>query len=138
MNGLTQIIGETASHAVTSTSAGRTAMVVKENMFTRRVLPAVGGGAVGAYFWKKHRLLGFLAGMAVGDVAMPLFNGSSDERKSALKRVGVEGAAVVGSLYFGNHFPKWFGSKSVPKVAGYLAGGIVAGTAVTLIARKAA
>lgn len=85
------------------------------------LLPGVAGGAAGAYLWKKHRVLGFLAGHAVGSTAYPIYRGRGDERKRALYQLGVEGAGVAGALYYKKH-----------PVVGWL-GGVVAGSLVSAL-----
>ncbi len=60
--------------------------------------PGVAGGLAGAYAWKKHRVLGFLAGHAVASNVMPIVRNKDGERKDALHMLGVEGSGVVGAL----------------------------------------
>lgn len=60
--------------------------------------PGVIGGAVGAYAWKQHRVLGFLAGHAVAANALPILRNRDGERKDAIHMLGVESSGVVGAL----------------------------------------
>lgn len=83
--------------------------------------PGLAGGGAGALAWKKHRVLGFLGGHALGSNVYPIFRGSAQERKSALCRLGIEGSGVAGALML---------KKKMHPVLGWLVG-IVAGTAVT-------
>jgi hypothetical protein len=78
-------------------------------------VPGLAGGAVGYYSWKKHPVLGFLGGHAVGTVASKMYRG---ETREALCDLGVEAAAIAGALKWKRH-----------PVFGWLAG-LVAGTAV--------
>lgn len=66
------------------------------------LVPGVLGAGVGALTWKKHRVLGAVAGHAVASTALPIIRGGAD-RKRALCQLGVEGAAVVGSLMWEEH-----------------------------------
>lgn len=67
--------------------------------------PGLVGGAVGAFVWKRHRVLGFLTGHALSSNALPIFHGGM-ERTEALHRLGIEGAGVGGALLGGAH-PVW-------------------------------
>lgn len=80
-------------------------------------VPWVAGGAAGAFLWKKHRVLGFMAGGAVATNVMGLYRGGV-ERSDAMWNLGIEGAAIGGALMMEDH-----------PVLGYL-GGLVAGHAV--------
>lgn len=65
-----------------------------------KIAPGIVAGAVGAYAWKEHRLLGFLAGHALGSVAVPLYKG---QRTKPLARLGVEAAGIAGALLYKRH-----------------------------------
>lgn len=60
--------------------------------------PGVAAGAAGAFLWRKHPVLGFLVGHAVGQNAMPIYRGG-DGRKDALVMLGIETAGIAGSLF---------------------------------------
>lgn len=90
-------------------------------------IPGLAGGAVGAYMWKRHRVLGFLAGHAVGSNATKLYKG---DRKSALCDLAVEGAAILGALNYKKLPLIKHLSKTVGPVAGF-AGGLAAGLVAT-------
>ena len=62
--------------------------------------PGVAGGVAGAYLWKRHRVLGFLAGHAVAANALPIVRNKDGERKAAVHMLGVEGAGVAGALVY--------------------------------------
>jgi hypothetical protein len=88
------------------------------NASAMSLLPWVGGGAVGAYLWKDHRVLGFLAGGALASTVGPIYKGGP-ERRRALARLGIDAAGILGSLKFQKHpILGWIG--------GVLAGSIVA------------
>jgi hypothetical protein len=70
------------------------------------VVPGLVVGTVGAVAWKKHRVLGFLAGDALGMNAYDIAKGSKTERISAVCNLGVTGAAVAASLNWHKH-PFW-------------------------------
>jgi hypothetical protein len=84
------------------------------------ILPGAGGAVVGAYWWKKHRVLGALVGHALGSNAKPLYDG---DRKHALCQMGAEGAAVAGSLYWKKH-----------PILGWIAGGLAGSVALSFVA----
>jgi hypothetical protein len=77
-------------------------------------LPGLVGGGVGYAMWKKHPVLGFLGGHALGQVAGDIYRG---DVRGGLCNLGVEAAGIAGAL-------KW---KKHP-VFGWLVG-VVAGTA---------
>lgn len=68
--------------------------------------PGVAGGALGAVVWKKHRVLGFLAGHAVGANAKALYSG---DRTGAMCRVAIEGSGVAGALLLKKRMHPVFG-----------------------------
>lgn len=82
------------------------------------MVPGLVGGGLGALAWKRHRVLGFLAGHAVGSVVRPLVTGKG--RMQAFTQVGVDAAVIGGALLWKKH-PFWGG------VIGLLAGATVAG-----------
>jgi hypothetical protein len=84
--------------------------------------PGVVAGAAGALSWKSHRVLGFLGGHAIGSNVYPMFRGNEQERKSAMCRLGVEGAGIAGALVWKKH-----------SLFGWLAGIAVGMAAVSLV-----
>lgn len=78
-------------------------------------LPGLAGGAIGYVGWKKHPILGFLGGHALGSVAGDIYRG---DVRGGLCNLGVEAAGIAGALRWKRH-----------PVFGWLVG-IVAGTAV--------
>lgn len=80
--------------------AGAPAMVVspKEPMSDKlkKFAPHAVGLAAGAFFWKKHRILGALAGHALVNSAYEYYKG---DKKKAMCDLAVEGAGVAGALY---------------------------------------
>jgi len=82
----------------------------------KSMLPGVAGAVAGAFVWKRHPVLGILAGHALGSNAMALWKG---DRKTALCNVAVEGAGVFGALKYKKH-----------PVLGWL-GGTLAGAVAT-------
>ena len=103
---------------------GTTAMVKKEEpapTMTQAVVgvtPGVLGAVAGAFMWRKHWVLGGLAGHALASNAMPMWRGGK-ERKRAFYNLAVEGTGIAGALYFKKH-----------PVVGWL-GGILAGSVAT-------
>lgn len=91
-------IGDTTAMTVASVPAGHPTLA----RAIGPIVPGVAGGAVGAFMWKKHRVLGFLAGHAVGANALGIVRGGV-ERRDALCQLGVEGAGVIGALKFRRH-----------------------------------
>ncbi len=85
------------------------------------MVPGLAVGGVGAYMWKKHRVLGFLAGHALGSNAKGVWDGGSDRRK-ALGSLAVEGAGVGGALMWKKH-----------PVLGFLAGSLTGVVASVLV-----
>lgn len=93
----------------------------------KEVALSVAGAAAGAYYSKKHPVLGGLAGYAVGSNVVPLVRGYGNERKDAMYRMAIEGAAIGASYY----------AKKVHKVGNVgavaaFAGGMFAATMLTL------
>lgn len=78
--------------------------------------PGLVGAGVGAYAWKKHRILGAVLGHAAACSGLEFYRG---DKKKALCDMAVEGAAVAGALHF----------KKSP-VLGFV-GGLLAGAAAT-------
>lgn len=66
----------------------------------KTLVPGAVGAAAGAFMWKKHPVLGLIAGFAVGDNAMELWKG---DRMAAACKLAVEGAGVAGALHFKKH-----------------------------------
>lgn len=111
-NVATSLVPATPGKAVVSSPAkpGFTKELVK-------FAPRLGGAAVGAYVWKKHRILGAVLGNAVAEAGFEFYKG---EKTRAACELLVDGAAVFGAL-------KYKGGKSplVGFVGGLLAGSIV-------------
>ena len=107
-----------AALAPPSTTPGTGAMVPHKSVTESVKAIAPGAvGAVGGYLaWKSHRILGALAGHAIGANAMELASG---DKKKALCNMAVEFAGIVGSLKSPKH-----------RVLGYV-GGAVAGLVAT-------
>lgn len=87
--------------------------------YTKTLLPGGVIGVAGAMGWKKHRVLGFLAGESLGQNTYRLYRGQGGDRVRALTNMGMTGAAVAGSLLWKKH-PFW----------GFVAG-LAAGTVAT-------
>ena len=85
------------------------------------LVPGIIGGAIGAVAWKKHRVLGFLAGHAIAANALPIARGYGDERKRALYQLGIESAGIGGAFLLKKHMNPALG----------WAVGILGGVAVT-------
>lgn len=81
-----------------------------------KFVPGLAAGGAGAFVWKSHRLLGFVAGHALASTALPIYHGGA-ERKRALCQLAVEGAAIGGSLL-------WKGHPFLGFVAGLLGGAV--------------
>jgi hypothetical protein len=65
------------------------------------LVPTAVGGGVGYTMWKKHKVLGFLAGSAAANIAWD--NLRHGEYKKAAVSAAVTGAAVLGSLKMKKH-----------------------------------
>lgn len=133
MNRLTRLLGDAPSAVAQTVTPASVKTVAKAPSLKLEVLhqplktsiaPGVVAGAVGAYGWEKHRVLGFFAGEAVGANAYSVVKGSSTERRNALCNVASTGAAVAGSLAWKKH-PVW----------GFILGGL-AGSVATNWLRK--
>jgi hypothetical protein len=83
--------------------------------------PGVGGALAGAYVWKRHRILGLLAGHAVVNSAWDFYRG---DRKRAVCNAIVEGAGVLGAL----------NSRKIPVIKGGPITGYVAGVLLGAVA----
>jgi hypothetical protein len=83
--------------------------------------PTLVGGAAGAMLWKKHRVLGFLAGQSLAYNGAALLKGNADQKKEAMYQLAVEGSGIGGALYL---------KKYMHPVFGWIVG-IVAGTVAT-------
>ncbi len=88
--------------------AGAAAVVKSDSMIHPKVklaglalIPSVVGAAAGAYVWKKHRILGGIAGMSVAPNVLRLIK--SGERVKALCSIGATGVGVMGSLKWKRH-----------------------------------
>lgn len=86
--------------------------------------PGAIGAVAGLYLWKKHRVLGAVAGHAVGSNAMDLVKG---DRRHAVGQLLVEGGAVMGSLKYGKRPVLGFVGGAV---VGAVVSAFVPGTAV--------
>jgi hypothetical protein len=86
------------------------------------MLPGVVGAVAGALVWKRHPVLGVLAGHAIGANAKELLSG---DRKKAMCHVAVEGAGILGALKYKKHpVLGWVGGT----VAGAVATSFVSGS----------
>lgn len=96
------------------------------------LVPGVLGAGVGALTWKGHRVLGAVSGHAIASTALPIIRGGAD-RKRALCQLGVEGAAVAGSLMWEEHpFAGFFGGL----VAGAVVSAFVPGSPANELYKK--
>lgn len=82
------------------------------------ILPGAAVGIAGVALWKNHRVLGFLAGDALGVNAYRLYRGQGDDRARALSNLGVAATSISGSLMWKKH-PFW------GWVLGFVAGSVV-------------
>ncbi len=76
-------------------------VMVKEAAY--RLLPAIAVGVLGGVFWKKHRVLGVLGGLAAGGSIYPLAKG---ELGSAARTLIPTAAGIGVSLKWKKH-PAW-------------------------------
>lgn len=84
----------------------------------KTVVPGAALGVAGAVLWKKHRVLGFLLGDAVGVNAARLWRGHGDDRVRALCNMGTAGVAAASSLMMPKHpFYGWVLGFAVGTVA---------------------
>ncbi len=73
------------------------------------VAPAAAVGLAGVALWPEHRLLGLIAGEAVGGNAYRLWRGQGDDRVRAVGNLFAAGTGVAGSLMWQKHpFLGWF------------------------------
>jgi len=86
------------------------------------VAPALAASIAGAVLWKKHRVLGFLAGGTLGASIYPITEGG-DTRKAALVGASISAASIGGALAWKKH-----------PILGYLAAGLASQVAVRSIA----
>ena len=121
VNRVANIVSALTPPSINGVAAAKPAPSVMEKV--KPFVPGAAGAAVGAYVWKKHRILGVLAGHAVANSAFEFYQG---KRKEAVCDLVVEGAGVLGSLY-NKKIP--FVKKGGP-IAGYVAG-LVAGCVAT-------
>lgn len=116
---ITDVLGATptATAALTTTRPSTTAEFLKSVHGYEDVPDDIGtiaGGAIGAVVWKKHRVLGAIAGSSIGRNTPALLH--AEHRRSALCNMGVTGAGVLGSLLMP-------GTPAVGFIVGWLAGG---------------
>ena len=89
------------------------------------------GTVAGALVWKKHRVLGALAGGRVGSTAVVVGAGTPSERNLALIHLGVvESASVMGSLLWKKH-------PALGYIAGLLAASVPVWVATKALKEKA-
>ena len=89
----------------------------------KKMAPGLAGAGVGYFAWKKHPVLGILAGHAVGSNAMELATG---DRKKALCNLAVEGAGIYGALKYGK-------GRTGRSVLGYVAGAVAGAVATYFV-----
>lgn len=85
---------------------------------THSMLPGIAGGIAGASVWKKHRVLGAIAGYTSASVAYPVAAGTPSERIRAICFAGAKASGVAGALIWKKH-PVW----------GYIFGSLLGGVA---------
>lgn len=86
-----------------------------------RFVPGVAGAGVGFFAWKKHRVLGALAGHAVVGSAYEFYKG---DRTKAVCDLAVEGAGVAGALWYKKRpWAGWLGGVLAGAVATYFVPG---------------
>lgn len=91
----------------------------------KAMAPGLAGAAAGALLWKKHRVLGLLAGHALASNAVPLYKSSGKERTTILCRLATEGAGIGGALLWKDHrILGWIGGM----LTGFVASSFVSGT----------
>lgn len=84
------------------------------------MIPGVVVGGVGAFVWKKHPVLGFLAGHALGSVGYGAYK--KVPKTDLLCDLAIEGAAIAGALAWKKH-----------PIGGWLAGAVAATTATAFV-----
>ena len=90
----------------------------------KQYLVALAGAVGGAVLWKRHRVLGFLAGGSAADAGYRYWRNQGTDRKDALYMAGVQAVAIGGAMTF----------KKSPAL-GYV-GGLAAGHAASYFASK--
>lgn len=117
---ITDVLGATptATAALTTTRPSSTVEFLSSVHGFENDVPddigTIAGSAVGAVIWKKHRVLGAVAGASAGRNLPALLH--PEHRRSALCNMGVTGAGVLGSLLLP-------GTPAVGFIVGWLAGG---------------
>jgi|SRR6185369_16835752 len=88
-------------------------------LVTHVLLPAVAAAALGAFFCKKHRILGAIGGAAIGGGAYPISQGG-DARSTAFWRLGAVGAGTLLALRARKPMKSalWYGAGAGAVVAG--------------------
>lgn len=119
--------GEDTAHAAMVAAKPAPSSSVVGSAFA--LAPGLIGGGVGAYAWKEHRVLGFLAGHAIAQNARPILRGSDAERRNAYCLLGVEGAGIAGAMLLKKYMHPVFGWM-LGTLAGVAASSFVPGSPV--------
>ena len=72
----------------------------------KTIVPGAAAGVVGAFLWKKHPVLGFLAGDAIGLNAVRIIRGHGDDRRRAATNMALGASGIIGSLMWQRR-PVW-------------------------------
>ena len=72
----------------------------------KTIVPGAAAGVIGSLLWKKHMVLGFLAGDAIGLNAFRIFRDHGDDRVRAATNLGLGASGIIGSLMWQKH-PVW-------------------------------
>jgi hypothetical protein len=108
-----------ASAVVPSKSGAMTGPSVTS--VAKEMIPWAVGAAGGGYYWKKHRVLGALAGGSVAENAYDLVRGNRTAVQAATS-VAATAAGVYGSMKYRKH-----------PVLGFLGGEVLASVALSLV-----
>ena len=112
-DGAIMVPSESASSATPATPS---ALARLESVGVTRTVRTLGGGVLGGYLWKDHRVLGFLGGATVAECLPSLLDETT--RKQAVSSLAIQGVAIGGSL-------AWKGHPILGYVAGMLVGGAI-------------
>lgn len=88
------------------------------------MVPALIGGGIGVFGWKKHRVLGFFGGYGVGS---SLYETVTGDRTRGLCQLGTEATAIGSSLWAQK---KWRGHRKLAGFGGFVVGSLI-GSLVT-------
>lgn len=85
------------------------------------MIPSAIGAVVGFSMWKKHRVLGVIAGAGIAEEGYRFVKG---DRKTALCNLAVEGAGIFGALQF---------KSTMGRILGFVGGSALGAVATSFV-----